>query len=75
MATRQLDWKQPLYLRGGLGAIKLYDGEAGGLKPVHGAYFNGHSWVQASWDLFGMYREDGKECGLDLCNKEEDAVA
>ena len=74
MATRQLNWKQPFELRGG-GEVRLYDGEGGGLKPVHGAYFNGHSWVQASWDLYGYYREDGKECGLDLVNKQEDAVA
>lgn len=74
MATRQLDWKQPIRLRGG-GDVKLYAHENEGKKAVIGSYFTLEEWIPCSWNLEGRYRTDGKPSSMDLVNEVADAVA
>ena len=74
MGTQQVDWKQPIKLRGG-GEIRLMGHVEYGAKPVIGVYNANDEWVPLSWDLNGRYRTDGKPSGLDIVNEVADAVA
>ena len=46
--------------------VRIYDDNAGGLRPVHGAYqYDEDSWVVFAWRLDGRCHDD-RETGLDL---------
>ena len=68
---QHVDWTIPVITRGG-SAIRLYDAEGGGLKPVMGAYYNNEEWIPCSWDLNGHFRIDGKQCSLDVVNGDNE---
>jgi hypothetical protein len=67
MEYEQIDWKQPIQLRGG-GAVRLYSAEGGGEFPVHGAYYALDRWIPSAWGIDGFHRPDKKESGLDIVN-------
>lgn len=74
MGYVKVDWRQPTELRGG-GAVRLYDAEAGGDKPVIGSYYTGDRWIPSCWALDGYYRPDKKESGLDVINATRNQAA
>ena len=61
-----IDWTKPFRLRGG-NEVRIYNGDSGGPKPVHGAYKAGDEWIPASWTLTGSYNLDNNSA-LDIIN-------
>lgn len=56
------------------GLVILYTTQAGGERPLHGAYLakdgDQNVWVPCSWTQSGFYKE-GRETGLDIEGWEE----
>jgi hypothetical protein len=64
-----VNWTKPFRLRGG-NEVKIFDGTGDVERPVIGAYRNGDNWIPCSWSITGLYRDDGKFCGLDIVNED-----
>jgi hypothetical protein len=74
MGHEQVDWRQPIKLRGG-GAVRLYHAEGGGDNCVHGAYYTGDRWIPSGWCIDGSHRPDKKKSSLDIINEERKEAA